>query len=256
LVGTFCRTPCVQRWGQGVLRIVTCTGWTRLEGRYQRQKIIVGLVVGLAVHKTGRRGVQLCSPWRVSRRGRRVRWLMLQGGEGVEAPGGEDAAPKHHSGTRPPARSGVSSSFSVSSSRRPTLGITAGAVTPNTAQSWRLDSLRVVAPGSILSPGASLSSSSLPQHRRRRIGVFPWRRRTQGEGGARRGFMGERALGFGEHGRSGCGGGRGAPIQARQLGEGWRQERVRAGARRGLPPARLRHGEEGEQLRLTGGSRR
>jgi hypothetical protein len=97
LVGTFCRTPCVQRWGQGVLRIVTCTGWTRLEGRYQRQKIIVGLVVGLAVHKTGRRGVQLCSPWRVSRRGRRVRWLKLQGGEDVEAPGGEDAAPKHHS---------------------------------------------------------------------------------------------------------------------------------------------------------------
>jgi hypothetical protein len=84
-------------WGQAVQRIVTCTGWTRHEGRYQRQKIIVGLAVGLAVHKTGRRGVQLCSPWRASRRGRRVRWPMLQGGEGVEAPGGEDAAPRHHS---------------------------------------------------------------------------------------------------------------------------------------------------------------
>jgi hypothetical protein len=88
------------------------------------------------------------------------------------------------------------------------------------------------------------------------LGFSPGRRRTQGEGGARRGLYGGRALGFGEHGRSGCGAGRGAPIQTRQLGEGRRQERVRVAARRGLPPARLRHGEEGEQLRLTGGSRR
>jgi hypothetical protein len=29
-------------WGQAVQRIVTCTGWTRHEGQYQRQKIIVG----------------------------------------------------------------------------------------------------------------------------------------------------------------------------------------------------------------------
>jgi hypothetical protein len=97
------------------------------------------------------------------------------GRRGCGGPGRRGRGPKApQRGTRPPARSGVSSSFSVSSSRRPTLGITAGAVTPNTAQSWRLDSLRVVAPGPILSPGASLFSSSLPQHRRRRIGVFPW----------------------------------------------------------------------------------
>jgi hypothetical protein len=57
LVGTYQRTRGMQRWGEpaaGSAARSTCTGWTRHEGRYQRQKIVVDLAVGWARHAQDR----------------------------------------------------------------------------------------------------------------------------------------------------------------------------------------------------------
>jgi hypothetical protein len=92
------------------------------------------------------------------------------GRRGCGGPGRRGRGPKApQRGTRPPARSGVRSSFLVSSSRRPTLDITAGAVTPNTAQSWRLESATLVLgifPRSGLSGGAVKSKEQRSSARR------------------------------------------------------------------------------------------
>jgi hypothetical protein len=190
LVGTYHRTRGVQRWGKTcslgtssaadrdlhgmdtTRRPVSETEDNRRLGRRaccaqdrEKGRVVVLTMACVKAWSTGSMADAL---------GRRERGGPGRRGRGPKAP---------QRGTRPPARSGVSSSFSVSSSRRSTLDSTAGAVTPNTAQSWRLDSLRVVAPGSIFSPRAIPSSPppfSFSQAVAEDWDISPRRHQTQG----------------------------------------------------------------------------